>query len=100
VLQAVVVPEQFIPLTVAQNADAHDTDAAAAAVTWATDNTWPDPELSADGVDLRDCAVCMVCGGCACEASLAISEVYPDGVPVCAEHVAEHYAQLALDVQS
>jgi len=99
VVQAVVVPEQFIPITM-QNADAHDTAAAAVAVAWAKDNSWPEPKLSADGVDLGDCAVCMVCGGCACEASVAISEVYPNGVPVCAEHVADHYAALALDVQS
>lgn len=101
VVQALVVPDQFVTLTVDRHAETPgaepaDETTAQAAIDWVAENDWPELELSADGVN-RDCAVCMVCGGCACDQSLAMSEVYPEGVPVCAEDVAEHYERLAAE---
>lgn len=97
VRSVVSAADPFTPLTVKDNTDANDYTAATLAVAWANDNDWPTPDLSADGVDLRDCVQCFVCDGCACDQSLAISEEYPEGVPCCGECVAEHYETLTAE---
>lgn len=57
VKQIVAVPDQFGKITETNvttlelTSDVPD-HVSAAVIKWATENTWPDPELSADGVDV------------------------------------------------
>jgi hypothetical protein len=59
VKQIVAVPDQFGDLTAAnvttldQTSDVPD-HVSDAVIKWATENTWPDPQLSADGVNIDE----------------------------------------------
>ena len=53
--ESLVVPDQFVELTPERHARfaqiPHGAAAAAAAITWAIGNNWPEPTLSADGTN-------------------------------------------------